>query len=51
MQKQGKNLFLTGLGLCAMHGISPAVVSGGCSLVELYRLLIEVASLVVEHRL
>ena len=35
----------------AVHDISLVAVSGGYSLIALYRLLIAVVSLVVEHRL
>ena len=41
----------TTLGLCCSAGFSPAVASGGYSLVSVHGLLIVVASLVVEHRL
>ena len=45
------SLFLVGLGLCFCTGRSLVVVSGDCSLVIMHRLLIAVASLVVEHGL
>ena len=44
-------LFLVVLGLRCCTGFSLAVVYGGCSQVTVFRLLIVVASLVVEHRL
>ena len=42
-------LFVAALGLVAVRGVSLVVASGGCSLFVVYRLLIPVASLVVEH--
>lgn len=42
-------LFVAALGLVAVCGVSLVVASGGCSLFVVYRLLIPVASLVVEH--
>ena len=42
-------LFVALPGLVAVHGISPVGASGGYSLFVAYRLLIAVASLVVEH--
>ena len=39
------------LGLCCYAGFSPAVASGGYSLVSVHGLLAVVASLAVEHRL
>ena len=45
-------LFLAALRLrCCTHGLSLVVASGSHSLVAVCRLLIVVASLVVEHRL
>ena len=44
-------LFVTVLGLCCCTGFSLLAVSGGCYLVAVCRLLIAMASLVVEHRL
>ena len=43
-------LFLTALGPRCYPGFSLVVVSGGYSLAGMHRLLIVVASLVVEHR-
>ena len=42
-------LFLAVLGLCCWVGFSLAVASGACSLIAVYGLLTEVASLTVEH--
>ena len=42
--------FLAVLGLHCCMGFSLVVVSGGYSVVEVYRPVIVVASLVVEHR-
>ena len=44
-------LFLALLGLCCCTDFSLVVLSGGCSQVVVFRLLIVVASLVVELRL
>ena len=44
-------LFLAVLGLCCCPCLSLVAVSGGCSLVVMCRLLLEVAFLVVEHGL
>ena len=45
------NLFLTVLSLCCCTGFSLVALSRGYSLVAVHRLLIAVASLVVEHML
>ena len=44
-------LLLAVLGLCCCAGLSLVVASGGYSLAAVCRLLIAVASLLVEHRL
>ena len=44
-------LILAVLGLHCFEGFSLAVVSGGCSLILVRGFLVEVAFLVVEHRL
>ena len=45
------NIFLAVLGLCCCAGFSLVMASGGCSLGAVCRLLIAVASLVMEHGL
>ena len=44
-------IVLTVLSLCCCMGFSLVAASGGCSSFAVYRLLIAVASLVLEHRL
>ena len=42
-------LFMAVLGLCCAHQLSPAAVTGGCSLVLVLWPLIVMVSLVAEH--